>query len=136
MSELKGLDSVLEEVKKFHVAFGHPVQDKPTMLNKERLAQRNKWVEEELQESLEAEDVVGQADAVIDAIYFHLGTLVEMGVMPQGAFEIVQNANMAKLFPDGKPRYNEVNKVIKPEGWVAPEPLIEAEINKQLKGDI
>jgi predicted HAD superfamily Cof-like phosphohydrolase len=133
MSELKGLDLVQVEVKKFHEAFKHPVNEKPTMLEIGRLIQRNKWVIEELDEAEVAEDVVGQADAMIDAIYFLLGTLVEMGVKPQAVFEIVQEANMAKIFPDGKPRWNEVNKVIKPEGWVAPEPKIEAEIKRQIE---
>jgi predicted HAD superfamily Cof-like phosphohydrolase len=134
MSELKGLDLVLAEVKKFHETFKHPVSEKPTMLSAERLAQRNIWVREELEEAVEAEDVIGQADAMIDAIYFLMGSLVEMGIKPQAVFEIVQEANMAKVFPDGKPRWNEVGKVIKPEGWVAPEPKIEAEINRQING--
>jgi predicted HAD superfamily Cof-like phosphohydrolase len=128
---LKGLDLVQAEVKKFHETFNHPVSEKPTMLSAERLVQRNIWVKEELKEAEEATDVIGQADAMIDAIYFLLGTLVEMGVKPQAVFEIVQEANMAKVFPDGKPRWNEVGKVIKPEGWVTPEPKIEAEIKRQ-----
>lgn len=134
MTELKGLDLIHNEVGKFHKAFRHPVSEKPTMLSAERLSQRNIWVQEELEEALEAIDVVGQADAMIDAIYFLMGSLVEMGVKPQAVFEIVQEANMAKIFPDGKPRWNEVNKVIKPEGWVAPEPKIEAEIIRQING--
>lgn len=130
--ETIGLDLVYSEVKKFHETFKHPISEKPTMLTAERLAQRNIWVKEELQESEEATDVIGQADAMIDAIYFLMGSLVEMGVKPQAVFEIVQNANMAKVFPDGKPRWNEVGKVIKPEGWVAPELKIEEEINRQI----
>jgi predicted HAD superfamily Cof-like phosphohydrolase len=132
--ELKGLDLVHAEVKKFHETFKHPVNEKPTMLSAERLRQRNIWVREELTETEEATDVIGQVDGVIDAIYFLMGTLVELGVKPQAVFEIVQEANMAKVFPDGQPRWNEVGKVIKPSGWVAPEPKIEAEINRQLKG--
>ena len=128
---MKGLDLVQAEVKKFHETFNHPVSEKPTMLSASRLAQRNIWVKEELEEAEEATDVIGQADAMIDAIYFLLGTLVEMGVKPQAVFEIVQEANMSKVFPDGKPHFNEVGKVIKPEGWVAPEPKIEAEIKRQ-----
>jgi predicted HAD superfamily Cof-like phosphohydrolase len=130
-NELKGLDLVQAEVRKFHETFKHPVSEKPTMIDLQRLRQRNKWVIEELEESEIAEDVIGQADAMIDAIYFLLGTLVEMGVKPQAVFEIVQEANMSKVFPDGKPHFNEVGKVIKPQGWVAPEPKIEAEIKRQ-----
>lgn len=132
MKELKGLDYAYAQVREFHKAFNHPVKDKPIMLERQRLLDRVKWTQEELQELLDAQTVTDQADAIIDAIYFLLGTLVEMGVQPQPLFDIVQNTNMAKLFPDGKPRYREDGKVIKPEGWVAPEPLLAKEIERQI----
>jgi len=123
-------------VRQFHQAFGHPVANIPTALSIERTKDRSKWMIEEIGEFISASasgDVVGQADGMIDLIYFALGTLVEMGVEPEELFKIVQGANMAKLFPDGKPRYNATGKVIKPPGWVSPEPLIEAEIARQRK---
>ena len=44
--------------------------------------------------------------------------------------DIVQRANMAKLWPDGKPHYNPKDgKVIKPAGWEDPEPKIRAYID-------
>ena len=55
---------------------------------------------EEINEFLDAvkeQDIVEQADAMIDTIYFALGTLVEMGVQPEQLFDIVQHANMSKL---------------------------------------
>lgn len=109
-----------EEVKKFQKAFGHPYSDKPTLLTYERALKRYRWMLEEINEFLEAsknQDIVEQADAMIDTMYFALGTLVEMGVKPDKLFYIVQEANMSKLFSDGKPHYNEMGKVIKPDGW-------------------
>ena len=45
-------------------------------------------------------------------------------------FDIVQKANMAKLWPDGKPHYNPKDgKVIKPDGWEDPAPKIKAYID-------
>lgn len=83
----------------------------------------------------ELDKVVGQADALTDAFYFLAGSFVEMGVMPQPLFDIVQAANMAKLGPDGKPIIRESdNKIMKPEGWKenhAPEPKLRAEIEGQ-----
>jgi predicted HAD superfamily Cof-like phosphohydrolase len=81
------------------------------------------------------EDVlVAQADALTDINYFTQGSFVIMGVDPQPLFDIVQNANMAKLFPDGKPRYRkEDGKIIKPDGWIPPEPQLKAEIQRQMK---
>src|SRR5690606_34839210 len=97
--KLNGLNKALNQVKDFHKAFGHPVAEKPTTLTRERAENRVAWTVDEVQrEFLEATDVIGQADAVIDGIYFLLGTLVEMGIEnPQELFDIVQNANMGKL---------------------------------------
>jgi predicted HAD superfamily Cof-like phosphohydrolase len=118
------------DVRLFHEKFGHPVADKPTMISKKRALSRAKWMNEEVAEFLVAEDVYEQADAMIDLMYFALGTMVEMGLEPDELFAIVQRANMAKLWPDGKPHYNpKDNKVIKPEGWEDPAPKIKAYID-------
>jgi predicted HAD superfamily Cof-like phosphohydrolase len=121
-------------VWKFHKAFGHPAPDVPTALTPERLAARTDWVMRELKEGLDAApgDLVAQIDSRMDAIYFLLGDLVEMGVQPHNCWDIVQRANMAKLW-DGKPVLNEEGRVQKPPGWVAPEPLLEAEVQRQIE---
>lgn len=111
------------EVKKFHQVFGHLYSDIPVPLSLERAKKRHCWLKKEINEFLDAsekQDLVEQADAMIDTIYFALGTLVEMGIEPDELFSIVQNANMSKLWSDGKPHYNEMGKVIKPEGWEDP----------------
>lgn len=117
-----------EAVKDFHEKFDHPVSDKPVLMEKDRAEKRYKWMLEEIDEFLEAEDIVEQADAMIDTIYFALGTLVEMGVKPEALFEIVQHANMSKLWEDGKPHYNQDGKTIKPKGWEDPHPKLKAAI--------
>lgn len=119
-----------EEVKKFHEAFGQPVSDLPALLEPFFVKRRTEWIEEELREFNEATNIVDQADAMIDVIYFALGTLVEMGVKPDGLFSIVQEANMSKLWEDGKARYRPDGKIIKPVGWQAPEPKILKEIER------
>jgi len=122
-----------EMVKEFHEAFGHPTVDKPTLLNRARLADRIGWMREEISELENAETLADQSDAVIDLIYFALGTLVEMGVDGEPLFHIVHNINMKKLWPDGKPRFRESDhKVIKPEGWTGPEEALRKEIARQL----
>jgi predicted HAD superfamily Cof-like phosphohydrolase len=78
------------------------------------------------------EVVIAQADALTDISYFNYGSFVVAGVDPQPVFDIVQAANMAKLGADGKPIKRADGKTMKPEGWVAPEPLIEAEIKRQI----
>jgi predicted HAD superfamily Cof-like phosphohydrolase len=79
------------------------------------------------------EDVlVAQADALTDVEYFNQGSFTILGVEPFNLFKIVQSANMAKLHSDGKPRYREEDgKIVKPEGWEAPEPKLKSEIERQ-----
>lgn len=79
--------------------------------------------------------VVHQADALIDLLYLTYGTFVLMGIDPMPLFDIVHEANMGKLFPDGQPHYDEITgKVLKPNEWYekyAPEQKIKEEIEKQ-----
>ncbi|WP_224771401.1 HAD family hydrolase [Metabacillus idriensis] len=123
------------QVKEFHEKFGHPVADKPTAMKFDRRDKRFGYMEEENQEFVEAKTVVDQADAMVDLMYFALGTLVELGVDPEPLFDIVHNANMSKVWPDGEVKYDpQSNKILKPPTFVRPEPLIEAEIKRQTKG--
>ncbi len=125
------MDSEWEKVRKFHLRFGHPVSEYPRQLDHERAIKRYHWMLEEITEFIEADEIVEQADAMIDVIYFALGTLVEMGIRPDRLFDIVQTANMAKLWPDGKPHYNAEGKTIKPDSWKDPHYELELEIAKQ-----
>ncbi len=118
-------------VKDFQEKFGHPYKDSPTMMDSDRAQKRYNWMLEEINEFLEAEDIVEQADAMIDVMYFALGTLVEMGIRPDALFEIVHTANMTKLWEDGKPHYGPDGKTIKPKRWEDPHPKLEAEIESQ-----
>jgi predicted HAD superfamily Cof-like phosphohydrolase len=128
------LDDVFDQVRDFHVRFGHPAENSPVMLMKERAEARAAWMREEVDEFLEANDVVDQADAMIDLIYFAVGTLVEMGVRPAPLFDIVHRANMTKLWPDGAPRWREDGKTIKPPSWVDPAEALRSEIERQQGG--
>lgn len=117
-------------VREFQCKFHHPISDVPCQMSSERVNIRGKWMQEELNEFYVAEDMYDQADAMIDLIYFALGTLVEMGIKPDEIFDIVHNANMAKLWPDGLPHYNKDGKTIKPAGWKDPKPLMRESIDK------
>jgi predicted HAD superfamily Cof-like phosphohydrolase len=122
-----------EMVKAFQLAMNQPVAVKPTVMNEVRQMQRYDYMAEELMEFIGSTELVDQADAMIDLIYLAIGTMVELGVQPEPLFQIVQNANMSKLWEDGKPRLNpETNKVMKPSTFVRPEPLLQAEIERQI----
>jgi len=149
-----------KQVQEFHKAFGEVMPDKPTMLTKNgeshffglevaemsqaiknfsihegktQVNDRASWMLEELAEFMQAETLEDQADALIDLIYFAIGTFTLMGVNPDTLFNIVHEANMGKVGPDGVQR-NAQGKIVKPEGWAeryAPEPRIIAEIERQ-----
>lgn len=162
------------QVKEFHLAFNHPVADKPTEMSLERGVSRSNWTVEEAaveflqsssnneeeflkayddfllglekakQKSLEdtytkngVERIVAQADALTDALYFILGSFVEIGLEPDKLFDIVQNSNMSKLFIDENGNkyamYRESDgKILKSEHFFEPEPALKAEIKRQL----
>jgi len=127
------MDREWEQVKQFHLKFKHPAPDVPTQLTPQRAQKRYHWMLEEITEFIEADEIVEQADAMIDVMYFALGTLVEMGLRPDRLFDIVQQANMAKLWPDGMPHYNEEGKTVKPAGWEDPHEKLALEIERQRK---
>lgn len=137
---IHGLDFPFMQVREFHQAFGHPCPDAPQMQSVEKAEARAAWLDEESQELRDARTLEDQVDAYLDILYFALGGLVETGVMPQGCFDYVHGANMAKLHKreDGSTyvKRDEENggKILKPEGWAenhAPERHIAAEIARQ-----
>lgn len=83
------------------------------------------------------EKMIGLIDAFTDINVFNQGTFTIMGASPQEFYDIVMNANMAKLGEDGKPIIRESDgKIMKPENWErdhAPEPKIKEELLRQLK---
>ena len=118
-------------VREFHRAFGHPVATQPGLLQAERVRARSKWMAEEVEEFRSATTVEDQADAMIDLLYFALGTLVELGIEGEPLFHIVQRANMAKLWPDGKAHLDADGKVQKPPTWRDPGDALRREIGRQ-----
>ena len=125
------INEEFEKVKEFHKAFDCLISEKPVLLPEEEVKRRVEFMNEEIQEFIDSKTVYDQADAMIDLIYFALGTMVEMGVKPKEIFDIVHNANMTKLWSDGKVHYREDNgKVIKPPEWEDPYPKIKEAIDK------
>lgn len=71
-------------VREFHIAFGHPYTNLPRQMSLDRRIGRAKWISEEMWEFVRAsnDDLERQVDALIDALYFVLGTFVEIGINP------------------------------------------------------
>jgi len=77
---------------------------------------------DELSEAISRFDKVGTLDALIDIMVVVIGTLHSLGVDAEGAWNEVMRSNFAKIDPEtGKVIKREDGKVLKPEGWTAPE---------------
>lgn len=115
----------LKQVKIFHKAFGHPIADIPTLVDKDVWFLRGSLLGEELEEYAEAcinQDVVGIADALADQLYILLGTMHVHGLADkmEEIFDEVQRSNMSKLGEDGKPIYREDGKILKGPDYSEP----------------
>ena len=76
----------------------------------------------ELQKALRTHDKVEQLDALVDILVVTMGAIRAAGWDGEAAWKEVMNTNFAKIDPDtGKVIKREDGKVLKPEGWKAPE---------------
>jgi len=93
-------------------------------MNESQYAMYVKLIDEEHQELLEAtltEDRVEQLDALVDILVVTIGAIHSMGADAEGAWKEVMRTNFAKVDSEtGKVRKREDGKVLKPQGWVAP----------------
>jgi hypothetical protein len=91
--------------------------------SKSKTALRLRLICEEFAETIEAfidEDPVATADGMVDLVYVIAGAGVTFGLPLEHVFEEVQRANIDK-FPNGVAIKDDNGKVIKPEGWQAPD---------------
>ena len=76
----------------------------------------------ELKEAIEASDKVEQLDALVDILVVTMGAIRAAGWDGEAAWKEVMDTNFAKIDSEtGKVRKREDGKVLKPEGWKAPE---------------
>ena len=84
-----------------------------------------KLIEEEYEElsvAVAENDRVEQLDALVDILVVTMGAIRAGGFNGEGAWKEVMDTNFAKIDPEtGKVRKREDGKVLKPEGWKAPE---------------
>jgi predicted HAD superfamily Cof-like phosphohydrolase len=76
----------------------------------------------ELVDAVAADDKVEQLDALVDILVVTMGAIRAAGWDGEAAWKEVMDTNFAKVDPEtGKVRKREDGKVLKPEGWKAPE---------------
>jgi predicted HAD superfamily Cof-like phosphohydrolase len=120
------------DVHEFTTACKENLPTSPIEITDERIAFIRKMVNDELDELEESKSITEQADALVDAIYYICDFAATHGINLDPLFEIVHGANMKKVV-DGKVIRREDGKILKPEGWQDPGPLLEAEIDRQQK---
>ena len=76
----------------------------------------------ELADAVIANDKVEQLDALVDILVVTMGAIRAAGWDGEAAWKEVMDTNFAKIDPTtGKVIKREDGKVLKPEGWTAPE---------------
>lgn len=93
--------------------------------NEQQLSMYHTLIKEEtkeLQDAFDANDRIEILDALIDIIVVTAGAINSMGANGEAAWDEVMRTNFAKVDPTtGKVKKREDGKVLKPEGWKAPD---------------
>jgi len=119
------MNPIVASLLEFNKAFDIPKLDSPDIGPEELIELRIKLLREEVEEYAEAAragDLVEVIDALADIGYILAGTILNHGMQNiyDDAFDEVHRSNMAKLV-DGKVLRREDGKVMKPQGWTAPQ---------------
>lgn len=129
-----------QDVRNFHQKFGLLCFDKPGHLSSGKLKERIEFLQEELDEFIEAagfnptydssggrdglnnhgvQNLAQQADALVDLVYVALGTAAMLGLPWDWLWDDVQRANMQKV--RGMTKRGHAVDVTKPPGWQGPQ---------------
>lgn len=80
-------------------------------------------------------DENGQIKSLKKLMDWTLKEAAVIGANLEPYFLIVHTSNMGKLWPDGRPRYREDGKVIKPETWESPRGEMRTHMLMELQGE-
>lgn len=113
--------SVFDDQERFMLACDQTVGEiNPEQYNLYLDLMEEEW--KELKSALLMEDRVEQLDALLDFIVVTAGAIHSAGFDGKGGWNEVMRTNFAKIDPTtGKVRKREDGKVLKPEGWQAPD---------------
>ena len=115
--------SNFEDVKTFMKTFGQIIRTRPKFPDEKTMQLRYDLIKEELKEleqAMKTKDLKEVADALTDILYVTYGAGYAYGIDLDKCFKEVQRANMSKLGTDGKPIYNEKDKVMKGPNYLEP----------------
>jgi predicted HAD superfamily Cof-like phosphohydrolase len=114
------MTNVFKDSLKFMVATGQT--DVPNKKLSKLYLSLIKEEYKELRDAVKAKDEVEILDALIDILVVTIGTAHAMGYDAEGAWNEVMKTNFAKIDPEtGFVKRREDGKIMKPDGWKAPE---------------
>ena len=112
------MTNTFKDIDKFATACDQP----PSEANYKMYLDLIREETDELEEAIQDNDKVEQLDALVDILVVTMGAIRAAGWDGEGAWKEVMDTNFAKIDPNtGKVRKREDGKVLKPEGWKAPE---------------
>ena len=102
--------------------FGSACDQEPSEANYKMYLDLIREETDELEEAIQDNDKVEQLDALIDILVVTMGAVRAAGWDGEAAWKEVMDTNFAKIDPTtGKVIKRADGKVLKPEGWKAPE---------------
>lgn len=128
--------SMYESVQQFYDVTGQPRPVIPSQINAQRRNTLMAYIMSEVLEFGAAATLEDQLDAAVDLLYFVMDVFVELGINPDIPFSIVHATNMAKLWPDGKARFDHSvvpPRMLKPDGWTSPTHDLHDYINDMIR---
>lgn len=114
------------DIRQMMEAFLQATPDKPGIPDAQTVLLRHRLIDEEVNKELlpaiEACDLPAIYDGCVDALVVIIGTMIAFGLPVAEGWKEVLRSNMAKVDPNtGKVIKREDGKVLKPEGWTAPD---------------
>lgn len=103
-----------QKVLDFARMFGHTINVKPSCPSSQDRVLRHNLILEELNELIDAKDLVQVADALGDLLYVVYGTAVCFGIDMEPIFNEIHRSNMTKLWNGVEARKDANGKTTKP----------------------
>ena len=122
---MAGRSRAAEQVAEFHRIYGLPHSRRPdAAVGEGQAALRQALIDEEVDElrtAVQAQDIVGIADALADILYVAYGTAHVYGIDLDAVVNEVHRSNMTKLDEAGLPIRRDDGKILKGPGYEPPD---------------
>ena len=117
------METFIEDIEEFHDKFNHTYQDYTRPLTRNEKAFRITCLREEIREYEESENLEEELDALVDLVYFALGTAYRHGFDFKEAWKRVHAANMRKIRAGtaSESKRGSNLDIIKPKNWKKPD---------------